>query len=50
MNFFDLHCDTLYKAVTEKSELDNPSYEVKLNINSKYREFTVLCYMVARHA
>ena len=35
MNFFDLHCDTLYKAVTEKSELDNPSYEVKLNNNSK---------------
>lgn len=31
MNFFDLHCDTLYKAVTKKSNLDNPSYEVKLN-------------------
>ena len=35
MNFFDLHCDTLYKAVTEKSELDNSSYEVKLNNDSE---------------
>ena len=44
MNFFDLHCDTLYKAVTEKSELDNPSYEVKLNNNSKSRKLQ--CYAI----
>ena len=44
MNFFDLHCDTLYKAVTEKSELDNPSYEVKLNNNSKSHRLQ--CYAI----
>ena len=44
MNFFDLHCDTLYKAVTQHSELDNPSYEVKLNndINSNKLQ----CYAI----
>lgn len=44
MNFFDLHCDTLYKAVTEKSKLDNPSYEVKLNNNSKSHRLQ--CYAI----
>ena len=44
MNFFDLHCDTLYKVVTEKSELDNPSYEVKLNNNSKSHKLQ--CYAI----
>ena len=44
MNFFDLHCDTLYKAVTEKSELDNPSYEVKLNNDSKSHRLQ--CYAI----
>ena len=38
MNFIDLHCDTLYKAVTQKSKLDNPSYEVKLNNNSNFNK------------
>ena len=44
MNFFDLHCDTLYKAVTEKSELDNPLYEVKLNNDSESHKLQ--CYAI----
>ena len=47
MNFFDLHCDTLYKAVTEKSKLDNPSYEVKLNNDSKSHRLQ--CYAIRLH-
>lgn len=44
MNFFDLHCDTLYKVVTEKSELDNPLYEVKLNNDSESHKLQ--CYAI----
>lgn len=44
MNFIDLHCDTLYKAVTQKSKLDNPSYEVKLNNNSNFNKLQ--CYAI----
>ena len=44
MNFFDLHCDTLYKAVTEKSKLDNPSYEVKLNNDSNPTGCSAMLY------
>ena len=44
MNFFDLHCDTLYKAVTEKSNLDNQSYEVKLNNDTKSNKLQ--CYAI----
>lgn len=31
MNFIDLHCDTLYKSVTENKPLDDRSMEVKKN-------------------
>lgn len=30
MQYFDLHCDTLYKAVTEKSSLANPSHQISV--------------------
>ena len=31
MDIFDLHCDTLYRAVTEDISLDCPAAEVQLN-------------------
>ena len=36
MQFFDLHCDTLYKAVTGNSDLDNPKYEVVAKEGKKF--------------
>ena len=31
MQYFDLHCDTLYKAATDNSELNNHTYEVSFS-------------------
>ena len=36
MQYFDLHCDTLYKAVTSKSSLANPEFEVTLNKSAMF--------------
>lgn len=30
MQFFDLHCDTLYKVISEDSDINNNSYEVSV--------------------
>ncbi len=44
MNLFDLHCDTLYKAVTQNLPLDDKSMQVSqiLNIDSKRLQ----CYAI----
>lgn len=39
MQYFDLHCDTLYKAVTEKSLLSNPLYEVTVKEGKKFQKW-----------
>lgn len=46
MQFFDLHCDTLYKAATEGKTLDEPHYEVSFSKGNssftKWRECTAI--------
>lgn len=45
MQFFDLHCDTLYKAVTEQTSLNEPTYEVSIDRGksfNKWRECTAI--------
>lgn len=44
MQYFDLHCDTLYKAVTENSNLINPSYEVSVQAGKMFDKW---CQCVA---
>lgn len=44
MNFIDLHCDTLYKATTNRLRLDDPSYEVKLS--SDISSHKLQCYAI----
>lgn len=39
MQYFDLHCDTLYKAVTENSSLCNPLYEVTAEEGKKFQKW-----------
>ncbi len=36
MHFIDLHCDTLYKSVTNNIPLDDPSMELKVNSSDNY--------------
>lgn len=36
MRLFDLHCDTLYKAVTEHTSLDEPTYEISVSRGMKF--------------
>lgn len=36
MRYFDLHCDTLYKAVKNNSILDNPDYEVTISRGKQF--------------
>lgn len=36
MRYFDLHCDTLYKAVINNSTLDNPQYEVSVSAGKRF--------------
>ncbi len=40
MRYFDLHCDTLYKAVTENSGFNNPKYEVSLDRGKIFDNWT----------
>lgn len=40
MQFFDLHCDTLYKAVTEDSALNNQNFQVSIDEGKKFDRWT----------
>lgn len=40
MRYFDLHCDTLYKAVHDGCGLNNPSYEVTLDKGSVFEKWS----------
>lgn len=40
MRFFDLHCDTLYKAVTENNTLNDPSCEVSVDRGRVFDKWT----------
>lgn len=40
MRYFDLHCDTLFKAVNDKRGINNPSYEVTLDKGRVFDEWT----------
>ena len=44
MDIFDLHCDTLYRAVTEDISLDCPAAEVQLNRDADSRRLQ--CYAI----
>ncbi len=39
MQFFDLHCDTLYKAVSEKSSLNNSLFQVSIDSGKKFTKW-----------
>lgn len=39
MQYFDLHCDTLYKAVTEGLSLGNPEYEVNISSGKNFAKW-----------
>ncbi len=39
MQFFDLHCDTLYRAVTENISLDNPNLQVTVEIGIRFNKW-----------
>ncbi|MCH5296492.1 MAG: membrane dipeptidase [Ruminococcus sp.] len=43
MKLIDLHCDTLYKSVTQNMNLDNSSYETKL---AKKGDNKLQCYAI----
>ena len=45
MNLFDLHCDTLYRAYTEKSTLFNDEFHISFN-KSKYIDKYIQCLAV----
>ena len=45
MKLFDLHCDTLYRAYTEKSTLFNDEFHISLN-KSGYMEKYIQCLAV----
>lgn len=40
MQYFDLHCDTLYMAVNENGSLNNPKYEVTLDKGKIFDKWT----------
>lgn len=40
MRYFDLHCDTLYKAVNDGCGLNNPSYEVYLDKGNVFENWS----------
>lgn len=46
MKVFDLHCDTLYKAVTMSHGFSCSDYEVQTDVDLKI--FAVLCGMDSR--
>ncbi len=39
MQFFDLHCDTLYRAVTEHSSLNNHGFQVSVDVGKKFKKW-----------
>ncbi len=39
MRYFDLHCDTLYRALNEKGSLNNNEFEVFLSANDKFKSW-----------
>lgn len=39
MRFFDLHCDTLYKATTQNSDFNNDTYHITLNKASNIENY-----------
>lgn len=45
MKLFDLHCDTLYRAYTEKSTLFNDEFHISFN-KSKYMDKYIQCLAV----
>ncbi len=40
MQYFDLHCDTLYKAITQNSTLNNSTYEVNIDAAKKFSKWS----------
>lgn len=44
MKYFDLHCDTLYKSVTENLSLDDSSMQVRVNNNNDNN--IIQCYAI----
>lgn len=45
MKFFDLHCDTLFRALEEKSSLNNNDFHVSLDKGNKFLNW-VQCFAV----
>lgn len=45
MRLFDLHCDTLYRAVTEKKTLNEGDFHISLNRGAKYESW-LQCFAI----